>query len=255
MNNDTVELSVSEHPVRVTNIVSLNEHTYQIELLAPKETSLNYRAGQYLKLELDVNQDGKPLWLSYTISSRFNPEQANRVSLIIQITSEFSGKVIDCLSSVKASEGALKIRLAMGKAFLQTELDKPHLLVAAGSGISKIKCITEEILHKSPDTHIDIYWSNRSSKDFFLLEQFQDWATQYKNLRFTKILESAQSEWTGRVGYLYEVIQQDFSELKNASVYLCGSAQMVYGTIDQLKSQGLEEESCYSDVFEFAPRV
>jgi CDP-4-dehydro-6-deoxyglucose reductase len=255
MNNETTELPIARHSFSVTDIVPLNKHTYLIELLAPKETSLDYRAGQYLKLELDVNQDDKPLWLSYTISSRLDPEQPNRVCLIIQCTSEFSGKVIDCLAALKTNQKPVSIMLAMGKAFLQTKLDTPHLLVAAGSGISKIKCITEEILHKSPETPIDIYWTNRSREDFFLLELFHDWAAQYKNLRFTEILESAQLGWTGRVGFLYEVIQQDFSDLKDASVYLCGSEKMVYGTIDQLKSNGLEEASCYSDVFEFAPRL
>ncbi|GAL35067.1 CDP-6-deoxy-delta-3,4-glucoseen reductase-like [Vibrio maritimus] len=255
MNNETTELPITRHLVSVTDIVPLNKHTYLIELLAPKETSLDYRAGQYLKLELDVNQDDKPLWLSYTISSRPDAEQSNRVYLIIQRTSEFSSKVIRFLTSLKANKQPVNIMLGLGKAFLQTKLDKPHLFVAAGSGISKIKCITEEILHKSPETPIDIYWSNRCPEDFFLLELFHEWATQYRNLRFTEILESAQLGWTGRVGFLYEVIQQDFSDLNNASAYLCGSEKMVYGTIDQLKSNGLEEASCYSDVFEFAPRI
>lgn len=143
----------------------------------------------------------------------------------------------------------------MGKAFLQTALNKPHVLVAAGSGISKIKCITEEILHQNPNANLHIYWSNRNDDDFFLLDQFQHWAAVYNNLNFSTILESARSGWTGRVGFIYEVIQQDFSDLKDACAYLCGSAQMVYGTIDQLKSKGLKEANCYSDVFELAPRV
>lgn len=255
MKNEVTASPVTHHSVCVKDIEPLNKHTYQIELSVQKGELLKYKAGQYLKLELDVNNDDKPLWLSYTISSRFDPDRPNRVCLIIQRTSEFSGQVVDRLYSVKTSQEPISIMLAMGKAFLQTDLNKPHVLVAAGSGISKIKCITEEILHQSPDTRIDIYWSNRSVDDFFLLEQFQDWATQCRNLNFTTILEAAHSSWTGRSGFIYEVIQQDFSDLKDAFVYLCGSAQMVYGTIDQLNSKGLEEANCYSDVFELAPRL
>lgn len=255
MNTEVTLPPIMHHCVFVKDIVPLNKHTYQIELIAPKESRLNYQPGQFLKIELDVNNDGKPLWLSYTISSRLDTELPNRVCLIIQITSEFSSQVLDCLYSGKASQEPIRIMLAMGKAFLQTALNKPHVLVAAGSGISKIKCITEEILHQNPNANLHIYWSNRNDDDFFLLEQFQHWAAVYNNLNFNTILESARSGWTGRVGFIYEVIQQDFSDLKDACVYLCGSAQMVYGTIDQLKSKGLKEANCYSDVFELAPRV
>ena len=37
----------------------------------------------------------------------------------------------------------------MGKAYLQTDVNLPHLLVAAGSGIAKIKTLTEAILGRS----------------------------------------------------------------------------------------------------------
>ena len=87
-----------------------------------------------------------------------------------------------------------------------------------------------------------------------LLDEFQDWVDRNKNLNFTPILESADADWPGRSGYIYEVIEEDFEDLDGAQVYLCGSPQMVYGTIDKLKSSGLKEEDCYSDVFEFAPR-
>ncbi|MCF6440468.1 hypothetical protein L1077_13610 [Pseudoalteromonas luteoviolacea] len=255
MKNEVKTSSTAHYDVCVTKIESLNKHTFEIELFAPEGTVLNYKSGQYLKLELDVNNDGQPLWLSYTISSSLDADKPNKVCLIIQVASDFSGKVVDCLFAAKASNQPVKIMLAMGKAFLQTNLDQPHLFVAAGSGISKIKCITEEVLHRNPDANINIYWSNRHSDDFFLLEQFQNWATTHKNVNFHTVLESAQSDWTGRTGFLYEVIQQDHADLKETHAYLCGSPKMVYGTIDQLNAIGLEERNCYSDVFEFSPRA
>lgn len=255
MKSDSITHPIAEHNVYVTKIDTLNNHTFQIELLAEQGTVLNYQAGQYLKLALDVNNDGQPLSLSYTISSRPDADNPEKVCLIIQVTSDFSGKVVDCLFAASANKQPVTITLAMGKAYLQTSLEEPHLFVAAGSGISKIKCITEEILLRNPDAHINIYWSNRDSDDFFLLDQFNSWAIAHKNLSFNTILETEKQCWTGRTGFLYEVIQQDFSDLNNTYAYLCGSAQMVYGTIDKLTPLGLKEAYCYSDVFEFSPRT
>ena len=94
----------------------------------------------------------------------------------------------------------------MGKAYLQTDLRSTHLLIAAGSGISKIKCLTEEILRQRPDTNVNIYWSNKASDEFYLLGKFQRWVDQNKNLSFTPILESADKGWSGRSGYIYEAV-------------------------------------------------
>lgn len=87
-----------------------------------------------------------------------------------------------------------------------------------------------------------------------MLDEFQGWENQNKKLNFTPIIESAGANWPGRSGYIYEVIEGDHEDLDGDQVCLCGSPQMVYGTIDKLKSSGLKEEDCYSDVFEYAPR-
>ncbi|MEE1674048.1 hypothetical protein SNR37_003477 [Agarivorans aestuarii] len=254
MNNAATELKVATHACKVVSVEPLNQATFEVELTSLKGASLGFKAGQYLQLVLDVNNDGEFQSLSYTIASRFNPEQPTCLKLIIQKTSEFSAKVLSRLHQLSNNQEQVDIRLAMGNAFLQTSLDLPHVLVAAGSGISKIKCITEEILQQRPDANIDIYWSNRNEHDFFLLDQFYDWAVQYKNLNFIPILESAGINWSGQTGFIYQVIQETLSDLSKAQTYLCGSPNMVYGTIDKLKSLGLKEENCYSDVFEFAPR-
>lgn len=251
MNRAATEHKVETHACQVLSIRPLNQRTFEIELQSLECVPLYYRAGQYLQLELDVNNDGQSHSLSYTIASRFNPEQPRCLRLIIQITSEFSGKVIERLIEFSENQKSVNVRLAMGKAYVKTDLNLPHVFIAAGSGISKIKSITEEVLQQKPDANINIYWSNRSVDDFFLLNEFHNWAVQYPNLHFTPILESAESNWSGRSGLIYQVVQEDELDLTNAKAYLCGSPNMVYGTIDKLE---LKEENCYSDVFEFAPR-
>ena len=110
------------------------------------------------------------------------------------------------------------------------------------------------MLRRQPDADVKVYWSNRKVGDFYLLDQFQDWVNQNNNLNFTPILESAEANWSGRSGYIYKVIEEDFEDLDGTQVYLCGSPRMVYGTIVQLKASGLKEKDCYSDVFEYAPQ-
>lgn len=239
---------------RVTDVTPLTKDTYQIELQSPDDMALDYHAGQYLQLKLDLNNDGKLQTLSYSIANSYDPERPHRLQLFIQNTSAFTGSVLNNLSQLAENGRKVKVTLPMGKAFLQTDLGSKHVLIAAGSGISKVKCITEEILRQQTYVEVNVYWSNKNVDEFYLLDEFQNWGNKHKNINFTPILESAHSNWSGRSGYIYEVIEEDMKDLGGAQTYLCGSPQMVYGTIDKLKASGLKEENCYSDVFEYAPR-
>ena len=245
---------ITTYDCQVMEVTLLSKNTFQIELQSPIGTTLAYQSGQYLQLDLDLNNDGQRQSLSYSIANRFDIEQPRRLQVFIQNNSDFSNNIIKHLSALSEHNAKVSVTLPMGQAFLQTDLSLPHLLIAAGSGISKIKCLTEEILRQDPNTRVNIYWSNKSADEFYLLEECKVWLSENENLKFTAILESANPHWQGRSGYIYEVITEDVESLDGAQAYICGSPQMVYGTIDKLTPLGLKEENCYSDVFEYAPR-
>jgi NAD(P)H-flavin reductase len=60
-------------------------------------------------------------------------------------------------------------------------------------------------------------------------------------------------QWHGRSGWLYEAILNDHPDLSNCVALISGSVNMVYGTLDQLESKGLNKDRCFSDVFAYAP--
>lgn len=238
----------------VMAVTDLSVNTVQVSLQAADDVAVSYLAGQYLKLELPLDGDGAVTPLFYSIANRPNPMNPGSLEIFIYNGSELASRIIQYLRQLTGSHEQVTVTLPMGKAYLQTDVEKPHLLVAAGSGITKIRCIAAEIVARSSNAQVDIYWSNRLAEDFYLLDEFQQLGEQYPNLSFTPILESVASGWSGRTGYIYQVIEQDFDSLHSTRTYLCGSPNMVYGTIDQLSMLGLSEDSCYSDVFEYAPR-
>lgn len=250
---------VVTYACQVLSITALSAETFQVDLEAPAGTVLDYRAGQYLQLRLDLNRNGQLQPLFYSIANGFNPEQPRRLQLFIQHGGERASQVLKHLTEKANNNGSITLTLPMGRAYLQTDLTLPHVLIAAGSGISKIKCIAEAIMRQQPDAVVHIYWSNKKADDFYLLDVFHDWVEQNKYFTFTPILESANQHWAGRSGFIYQVIKKDFlnptfDALNGTRFYLCGSPNGVYGTIDQLKPLGLKEENCYSDVFAFSPR-
>ena len=105
---------------------------------------LRYTAGHYLQLNITI--DGQAHSLSYSVANRPDSKQPHRLQLFIQNGSLFTEKLLRRLVQLCGRQEHLSVTLPMGRAFLQSDLGQPHLLVAAGSGISKIKCLAEEIV-------------------------------------------------------------------------------------------------------------
>lgn len=245
--------SATQRPIntlacQVASVNELNSCTWHIELLAPAGTTLDYLAGQYLELELVGQQ------LPYSIANAFDPAEPRRLELIIHVTTELAEQVLAELKDLAKQKATVKVTLPKGDCYLQTPLHLTHVMVAAGSGISQIKCLTEEILKQQPDADIELYWSNKDADDFYLLDEIEKWLDVNENFNFTPILEQPHDEWPGRTGMLFEVIAEDFEDLNGAQMYLCGSPQMVYGTLDNLKDKDIQLDDCFSDVFAYAPR-
>lgn len=246
--------AVQHYACSVVGVTPLSPSTCQVDLLAPEGATLDYRAGQYLQLALVLEEGEAPQLLSYSIANRMNPNAPRSLQIFIHNSSAYTATILAHLAEKSRRNAPIDVVLPRGRAFLQSDLNAPHILVAAGSGISKIKCLTEDILKRNPAASVRIYWSNKRIDDFYLLRQFLRWAAEHDGVTFTPILESADPLWAGRSGYIYTVIEKDLSTLRGAHAYLCGSPQMVYGTIDKLAARGLDEANCYSDVFEYAPR-
>ncbi len=188
---------VQTYECEIVSINPLGANTFQVELLSPEGKTLNYQAGHYLQLELDLNRDGQEKAFSYSIANTIKSKEPRRLELFLQNSSIQSGKILEHLSLHQKNSEKIKVTLPKGQAFLQTNLGLSHLLIAAGSGISKIKCITEEILIHQPDAEVKIYWSNKNIDDFYLLDEFESWGTQNNHLNFTPILESTDANWQG----------------------------------------------------------
>ena len=233
---------------QVLSVEALNASVYRIELLAPAGSKLNYLPGQYLELHIADQL------LPYSIANAPDPLQPRRLELQISDHNEVTAGILAELSAAVENRSTVKVTLAKGECFLNELPDQPILLVCAGTGFSQIKCIAEAILAERPQHEVHLYWSNRTLNEFYLYDLPKQWANDNPNFSFHPILEAGIDSWKGRAGWIYEVIHEDFNDLRQVQMYACGSPNMIHGTLDQLEKLGLSEDNMHSDVFSYAPR-
>lgn len=236
---------MNEVTAKVKAVELINKDVYQVSL---ELDNFTFIAGQYVMIQLPTGEQ-----VPYSIGSA--PHELPELTLYILVSDaeSLANKVVQHLS--QSSEVTLKApggdcHLETGKLPLTTE----HiLLVAGGTGFAQVKSLFSDLVARGFKGQVSFYWGVRTAQDTFA----QAWLEEAKNMaNFTVnvVVNEASEQWQGRTGWLYEAILADHADLSDAYAFISGSVGMVYGTLEQLESQGLQESKCFSDVFAYAPR-
>ena len=243
---------------QIAQLEQIAADMWRVEFLLPAGKKADYWAGQHLLMEV-VHPDGELEQVPFSIASAppsLMETDPRKLELLIANHSDKSLCIIEFLKQAIT----VRLTLPLGDCFLNQRFmaehtGEPLIMIAAGSGISQIKCLTEAALKLNPKQELHLYWSNRQAEDFYLKRLFEQLEATHPNFHCHLILESANDQWPGRSGWLYQILMADFPRFDRVQLFACGSPTMVYGTLDQLATLGLSERNMHSDVFTYAPRA
>ena len=231
----------------MTRLDTMAGDVFKIGLKPENGQKIAFYAGQYLEILLP---DDKACAFSIASSPSNTPE----IELHIHYLPEKPAlvKLFDLLRHQKK----ILVRLPMGKCHFGTVPDAPLLFVAAGTGFAQMKGMIEYAQETAHPHDIHFYWGARRPDDLYLSALPEYWA-QESLLTYHPVVSDADvsDDWAGRAGLLYEAVLADELNAAETHVYLSGSPQMVYGTVDALVAAGFKPEHMHSDVFAYAPRV
>ncbi len=233
-------------PCRVGKIERLAEDVIQLFLTLPKTQEFNYIAGQYLDIIL---KDGQRR--SFSIANL--PEQAAEQGLELHIRyvsdGHFTPRVFDSMKE----RDLLRFEGPFGTYFLQSDADKPIIMIAGGTGFSPIKGLFQHAVKENPNQDIHLFWGARDKQDLYMDDEVQKWLKIYPNLKYTPVLsDSKVDEWQGDKGFVHEIVCATYDNVEKYDVYASGPPIMIDAVRDSLSERGLNLERFYFDSFEFA---
>jgi CDP-4-dehydro-6-deoxyglucose reductase len=91
----------------------------------------------------------------------------------------------------------------------------------------------------------------RTEADLYLADAIRGWGERLYEFRFVPVLSRPDAGWQGRVGHVQDAIAQDFSDLSEHAVYLCGSPAMVADAKRRLLALDASAQHIYVDGFTF----
>lgn len=243
---------------QIDSMQQVGERMWHVELLLPAGKTADFWAGQHLMLEIllpDGHLEQVPFSIAAAPASIMGGD-ARKIELYIASATEKAQCIICFLREAHLVHVTLPIGdCFLNQRFLDNHVGEPLIMIAAGSGFSQVKCLTEAALKLNPRQEVHLYWSNKEATEFYLAELVEQWQQQYPNFRYHLILEDGPEHWHGRRGWIYQVLSEDFASLAHTQVFACGSPNMVYGTLDKLAHLGLSQENMHSDMFTYAPRA
>ncbi len=228
----------------VEAISNLTEYVYKVSL-TPLQ-ALDFKAGQYLMLILG-DDDRR----AFSIACA--PSQGDCIELHIGAGHEDSyamGAVAHLKAAFENSERVV-IEAPGGSAYLQSDSQRPILLVAGGTGFTYVKSIADQLLAQNSTVAISLYWGVRHEDALYEIERWQECHKQHENFTFIPVVEHHTAEWQGKKGPLIDAVLGDFLSFEEYDIYCAGRFEMVGKAREAFLEKGLDQDRMFGDAFAF----
>ncbi len=240
------DIQIKMLPCRVGKIERVAADVVRLFLTLPKTQTFNFIAGQYLDIIL---KDGQRR--SFSIANL--PQQALQQGLELHIRhvvgGHFTPRVFDAM---KASD-LLRFEGPFGTYFLQSETDKPIIMIAGGTGFAPIQGLFQQAVAQNPKHDIHLFWGARDQQDLYMDDQVKQWLETYPNLKYTPVLsDNTAEDWAGDSGFVHEIVSKTYAHFDHYDVYASGPPIMIDAVRDSLLAKGMKPERFFFDSFEFA---
>lgn len=230
------------HKAEITNIYPLtaNEKLYQIQIIDPDErAAFTFKPGQFVMLELPGIGEAP-----FSISS--SPTRHGALELCIRA----AGNMTNFLDRVRRGT-KVGISGPFGTSFPVEEMEGDDiLLLAGGLGIVPLRAPIMSVLeNRSRYGRVDIIYGAKKPSDLLFKYQYEMWKQFDINLDI--IVDETDSQWTGPVGMITEIIKRRVAEASGddfkhrTSAIVCGPPVMFNFVCEILNHTGLPMEKMF----------
>ncbi len=239
-------IQIKMMPCRVSQMERLAEDVIRLFLVLPKTQEFNYIAGQYIDI---LMKDGQRRSFSIANQPALAKDQGLELHIRHVPEGQFTSRVFD---SMKPRD-LLRLEGPFGTYFMQTEVSRPIIMIAGGTGFSPIKGLIEHAMSEDPGYSIHLFWGARDQQDLYLDSLVQDWQQQYPNFKYTPVLsESGSATWSGETGWVHESVVNSYQTFGDFDIYASGPPIMIDAIRSSLSSRGMQIENFYFDSFDYA---
>jgi ferredoxin-NADP reductase len=231
----------------VTKITQETENTRRFWIEIPEIERFDFKPGQFVTLDLPIDEKKNKRWRSYSIAS--SPNGTNVIELVI-VRLE-GGKGTAYLFDEVTVGSELLLRGPQGVFVLPEALDKDLFLICTGTGIAPFRSMVHYIhAHQIPHKNIYLIFGCRYQKDVLYGQELKQLECAESNYYYMPTFSREKDNCTLRKGYVHSVYEEILSkEKKEAKFYLCGWKEMIDDAKQKIINLGYEKKDIHLELY------
>lgn len=228
------DIHVLNLPCKITYLELLADKFYVLKVKLPPNTEFKFLPGQYVNLSL------KGVSRSYSLASSdfLNNELEFHIKYVP------NGLFSELLASSQVNQ-LLRLEGPLGCFFIR-QGSAPIIFVAGGTGFAPIQGMIQRLIQEDSHRKIYCYWRMKFSKDFYTAMPYS-WTHQ--NIKFIPFVSKEDVNASERKGDIDEILKEDFADLQDFQVYVCGSLSLIQKTQKVCSHLGLDSKRFFTDAF------
>lgn len=248
---------MASEPWRTGTVIRIEGATYNTKRFFIKVNELesfNFKAGQFVTLDLPIHEQKNKRWRSYSIASW--PDGTNVYELLIVLLEGGAGT--NYLFNEIAVGSELSFRGAQGVFTLPENIEKDLFFICTGTGIAPFRSMLNHmLLHNISHKNLYLIFGCRTQKDLLYHEEMKILESKIENFSYMPTL--SREEWDGYKGYVHNLYEEickknketsaDMQNLKPASFYLCGWKAMIDDARQKIAAMGFDRKAVHLELY------
>lgn len=217
---------------KVVEIRDMSPTVKQFFLEVEGIENFEFKAGQFITLDLPISEKRLKRWRSYSIAN--HPSGTNIIELCIVYLD--GGLGTDYLFNEVEVGTNIRFKGPSGAFYLPEEVSKDLVMICTGTGVAPFRSMLFDLIReKKAHERIHLIFGARKSEDILYRAEFEKISKDWEWFTYDICL-SREESWDGIKGYVHQVyMQKEFSE--NTKFYLCGWSKMIDEAVENLLSK------------------
>lgn len=222
-------------------IIEIDRRSFDLAVLRVRtEEAVPYRAGQSMSLQATVLRPG--IWRPYTPASMPGGREFD-----LHVRAVGGGTLSTALVRAARPGEPLRFGAPYGRMVLDPAALRPLLMIAGGTGLAPMLAMIEELAAAGGrPTHL--FHGARTARELYAGDTLDRVATDHGAWLTVETATSDDDLRAGPHGRIGELAAAR-SEWAGHDVYVCGSPEMVEGTVKALVSRGVSEDRIVFEEF------
>lgn len=186
--------------------------------------SFDFKAGQFITMDLPIGERRNQRWRSYSIASA--PDGSNVLELCIV---HLEGGLASGWLFNEAKIGtSIKFKGPDGTFTLPESLENELVLICTGTGVAPFRSMIWEVFNqKIPHKGIHLIFGTRTADGILYKDEFESLAQKMPEFRYSVAL-SREEQKGYHHGYVHDIYLKNYEAKRpDVTFYLCGWTKMV----------------------------